>query len=75
MLKSNEGIYRDGKVELAEPAPAGASGRVIVTFLSEGSIDLAHRGIDGQQAAELRGKLSAFAEDWQASDMDSYDAL
>jgi hypothetical protein len=33
MVRSIEGVYRDGKVELLEPAPVGAEGRVIVTLV------------------------------------------
>jgi len=75
MLKSIEGVYRDGKVELLEPAPTDAKGRVIVTFLSGKSVDLAERGIDAGEAAELRHRLGAFAEDWDRPEMDVYDAL
>jgi hypothetical protein len=75
MLQSVEGIYRDGKVELLEPAPANANGRVIVTFLSLASVDLAEQGIDEQQAADLRRRLAAFANDWERPEMDVYDAL
>ena len=73
-MKSIEGIYRDGKVELLEPAPLDGEGRVIVTFLpSNGTIDLEKRGIDQQQAEDLRRRLSAFAEDWKRPEMDVYD--
>ncbi|HUT09253.1 MAG TPA: hypothetical protein VMY42_02050 [Thermoguttaceae bacterium] len=76
MLKSVEGVYRDGKVELLESVPEGTTGRVIVTFLAgAGPVDLGQRGIDRQQAADLRGRLAAFAEDWQRPEMDAYDAL
>ena len=75
MLKSVEGVYRAGKVELLEPAPADAEGRVIITFLAAESIDLAKRGISAGQAAELRHRLGAFAEDWDRPEMDVYDAL
>lgn len=75
MLKSVQGVYREGKVELLEPAPEGVAGRVIVTFLSDATaVDLPQRGIDRQQAADLRRRLSAFAEDWQRPEMDVYDA-
>ena len=75
MLKSVQGVYRDGKVELIEPAPEGVAGRVIVTFLSDATaVDLPQRGIDRQQAADLRGRLAAFAEDWERPEMDVYDA-
>ena len=76
MVKSVEGIYRAGKVELLEPPPHGAEGRVIVTFLSvPAAVNLAERGIDPAEAADLRRRLAAFAEDWGHSDMDAYDAL
>ena len=73
-MKSIEGIYRDGKVELLEPAPLDGEGRVIVTFLSKnGTIDLDKRGIDQKQAEDLRRRLRAFAEDWERPEMDIYD--
>ncbi len=41
MLKSVEGIYRDGKIELTElPSDVRAETRVIVTFLESRSTDL-----------------------------------
>jgi hypothetical protein len=75
MLKSIEGIYRDGKVELLEPAPSNADARVIITFLPTESVNLDQRGIDAEQAADLRQRLKAFADDWDRPDMDVYDAL
>ncbi len=76
MVRSVEGVYRDGKVELLEPAPTASEARVIVTFLpSENSVDLAARGIAPEQAADLRRRLRPFEEDWQRPEMDAYDAL
>jgi len=76
MLQTIEGIVREGKVELLEPIPEGAKGRVIVTFLENGdAVSLPERGIDEQQAADLRRRLIAFAEDWEAPEMDVYDAV
>jgi hypothetical protein len=75
MLKSIEGVYRDGKVELLELPDDVVESRVIVTFLSPGSVDLRCRGIDETQAAELRARLQAFAEDWESPAMEAYDAL
>jgi hypothetical protein len=76
MLKSVEGIFRDGKIELLEPAPQTGESRVLVTFLpANGSVNLADRGIDQQQAADLRKRLGAIAEDWQRPDMDVYDEI
>jgi hypothetical protein len=75
MLKSIEGIYKEGRVELCEPPPANLQGKVIVTFLEANDVDLAERGIDEQQAAGLRQRLKAFAEDWERPEMDVYDAI
>ena len=75
MLKSFEGVYREGKIELLESPPPDMEGKVIVTFLSAGSVDLAERGIDERQAADLRQRLKPFAEDWDQPEMDVYDAV
>jgi hypothetical protein len=65
MLKSVEGVFRNGQIELLEPAPTTEAANVIVTFLpSPVVVDLAERGIDPDQAADLRRRLSTFAEDW-----------
>lgn len=74
MLNSIEGVYRDGKIELLEAPPSNASGRVIVTFLIPSSVDLQARGIGQEQAADLRRRLSVFAEDWDRPEMDAYDS-
>jgi hypothetical protein len=76
MLKSVEGIYRDGKVELREVPDEIKVARVIVTFLPpRGPVDLRTLGITEAEAAELRARLQAFAEDWERPEMDIYDAL
>jgi hypothetical protein len=74
MLKTVEGIYRNGQVELAEtPEGVGGEARVLVTFLSSGAIGLRERGIDPSQAAELRGRLATFADEWDSPEMAVYD--
>lgn len=78
MLATVEGVYRNGKVELIEvpkelPANGSAAIRVIVTFLPSPYVDLRERGIDEVQAAELRARLTTFAEDWNSPEMDIYD--
>jgi hypothetical protein len=74
MLKSIEGIFRNGKVELLETAPPVSEARVVVTFLPElGAVDLTGRGISPAQAMDLRHRLSAFTEDWERPEMDIYD--
>jgi hypothetical protein len=76
MVKAVEGVFRDGKVELLEPAPAVGEARVIVTFLpARGEVDLPSRGIDSQRASDLRARLRTFAEDWSRPEMDVYDAI
>lgn len=74
MLKSIEGVYRNGKVELVEvPTDVRDETRVVVTFLGSPIIDLRARGIDGAHAADLRARLATFAEHWDSPEMDIYD--
>lgn len=76
MLNTVEGIYRDGKIELLETPPNLREARVIVTFLPKnGPIELKERGISKEEAADLRWRLQAFAEDWDSPEMDVYDDL
>jgi hypothetical protein len=76
MVRSVQGIYRNGKIELLEPAPSAEEARVIVTFLPDnGSVDLASRGINPTQAENLRARLKSMQEDWQRPEMDAYDEL
>ena len=76
MVKSVEGVYRNGKVELAEPIAEAEGSRVIVTWVyPPSSVDLRERGIDESQAADLRRRLAPFTEDWDRPEMDAYDEL
>jgi hypothetical protein len=76
VLRSVEGIYKNGKIELLEQPADDRPARVIVTFLLPGGeVDLRGRGIDDKQAADLRSRLKTFAEDWDRPDMDVYDAI
>jgi hypothetical protein len=76
MVKSVEGIYRNGKVELVEPLAEAEGSRVIVTWVhSADPIDLFERGIDESQAADLRRRLASFTEDWDRPEMAVYDEL
>ena len=64
VLKSVAGVYRNGKVELAEPLSEAEGSRVIVTFTeATGSVELRERGTDEFQAADLRRRLAPSAED------------
>jgi len=76
MVKSVEGVYRNGKVELIEPIVEAEGSRVIVTWIQpNGSVDLRERRIDESQAADLRHRLAPFAEDWDRPEMTAYDEL
>ncbi len=76
MVKSVEGVYRNGKVELLEPQDEADGSRVIVTWVhSSTAIDLRERGIDETQAADLSRRLAPFAEDWNRPEMAAYDEL
>jgi hypothetical protein len=73
--KTVEGIFRDGRVELAEIPRDVDEAKVLVTFLPQGAVILSGSGIDEGQAGSLRTRLSAFAEDWELPEMGAYDAL
>jgi len=74
MVKSVEGIYRNGKVELVEPLAEAEGSRVIVTWLHpETEVDLREAGIVESHAADLRHRLAAFREDWDRPEMAAYD--
>lgn len=76
MVKSVEGVYRNGKVELVEPISEVEGSRVIVTWMPVvHSVQLKDQGIDESQAADLRHRLGAFAKDWDRPEMDIYDEL
>jgi hypothetical protein len=76
MLTTIQGIYRDGKVELLETPTGVSEAHVLVTFLpSQGGIDLRAKGISEAEAAELRWRLGAAAEDWDRPEMDVYNDL
>jgi hypothetical protein len=75
MLQSVEGIYQNGKAELLQVPTDFDEARVIVTFLPKsGSFDLPSRGINQEQAANLRARLQSFAQDWERPDMEAYNA-
>ena len=74
MSKSVEGVYRDGRVELAEPpVDVPEETPVVVTFPEPGVVDLRKRGIDEGQAFELRSRLATFSAEWDDPAMDAYD--
>ena len=71
-----EGVYRNGKIELAQLPDEAEGSRVLVTWVrGTGSVELADHGIATEQAADLRHGLSTFAEDWDRPEMAVYDEL
>ncbi len=74
MLKTVEGIYRQGKIQLVElPLDIQDDTHVIVTFMVPKLIDLTSLGVDEDQTADLRARLQTFVEDWERPEMDVYD--
>jgi hypothetical protein len=74
MLTSITGVYRQGQIILTEqPSDLPDDTQVIVTFLTPQGVDLAVRGIDVSQAADLRARLHSFAAEWESPEMDVYD--
>ena len=47
--------------------------RKLLELSSRSTIKLQSRGINASQAADLRSRLSTFAEDWNRPEMDIYD--
>jgi hypothetical protein len=76
MVRSVEGVYRNGRVELMEPLAEAEGSRVIVTWVRPaGPADLRERGIDEVKAADLRRRLAPFADDWDRPELAAYDEL
>jgi hypothetical protein len=75
MMRTVEGVFHAGRVDLLEtPQELVGDIPVIVTFMDNAAgVDLRLRGIDLPHAADLRGRLSTFVEDWQLPEMDAYD--
>jgi hypothetical protein len=74
MLKTIEGVFRQGKIELQEtPEDVRDTTPVVVTFLESRPIDLRALGVDESRAADLRARLATFVEDWERPEMDGYD--
>lgn len=73
MLRSVEGIYRNGKIELAEiPDELDENTEVMVIFVPKKRFDLASIGMTREEAAEMRAQMESFIEDWDDPRMDIY---
>jgi len=75
MLKTVPGNFKAGVVHLNEPASDLPEGPVLVTFLQSGAKGPAAPSLTRAQAAELRGKLAAWEEDWNDPGMQAYDKI
>ncbi len=53
--------------------PARTLPVVVTCLMDTEGVDLHERSISPAQAADLRGRLSAFHEDWDDPEMDAYD--
>lgn len=81
MLQTIEGVYEDGRVDLVERPQNVGRARVIVTFLSSPNEPQSNTALPEPpqftpaELAELRAKVSAWDEDWNAPGMEAYDDL
>jgi hypothetical protein len=73
MIQTVQGIFRDGKVELLEKPTNIQEARVIVTFLPGDLVAVGEPSFTSEELADLRGKLEAWEEDWNAPGMEAYD--
>lgn len=73
MYKTVSGTCKGGIVQLGESIPGLLDGPVLVTFLDTTSEQPAAPNLTSSQIAELRGKLAAWEEDWNAPGMELYD--
>jgi hypothetical protein len=73
MLKTVSGMFKSGVVQLEEPVSGLPEGPVLVTFLERSDEDSCPPSLAPEQVADLRGRLAAWEEDWNAPGMESYD--
>ena len=73
MYKTIPGTYRSGVVHLAESLSDLPESPVLVTFLKTEASQANAPALTPEQTAELRGKLAAWEEDWNAPGMEAYD--
>jgi len=75
MLLTIEGVYENGRVDLTELPRDVSHAKVIVTFLAAETPVAVPPTFTPGEVAELRGKLAAWNDDWNAPGMEAYDAL
>ena len=78
-MQTVRGIYKNGQIEiLEEPDIHINQALVLITFLvdTQGNyVELSTRGINKEDAANLRKRLNCFVSDWNLPEMDAYDKL
>jgi hypothetical protein len=74
MLKTVTGIYDKGQIIIEQyPDNIQEGTQVIVTFLDSKNINLKSRGINKEEAQNIRDNLAVFADDWNREEMNIYD--
>jgi hypothetical protein len=73
MIQTVEGVFRNGQVELLEMPEHIKEARVIVTFLPTLTGPEGGPAFTADEIADLRGKLAAWDDDWNAPGMEAYD--
>jgi hypothetical protein len=68
MLRTIEGIYRDGALELLEPAPLQGTVRVLITFLEEQPEGVKKRGLPLLSVGQCPENFSLRREDLYGDD-------
>ena len=76
MIRTIQGMYRNGLIELVEKPANIEEANVLVTFLrDEQAVNLQERGFIREKAADLQARLKTFSEDWNRPEMDAYDEM
>jgi hypothetical protein len=76
MLKTVTGIYDKGQIIVEQyPDNIEEGTQVIVTFLDSKDKDiyLKSRGINEEEAKNIRDNLAVFSDDWNREEMNIYD--
>lgn len=73
MIQTVEVVFHNGKVELLEEPDNIEEARVIVTFLPPALGPEGGPSFTPAEVADLRGKLAAWEQDWNAPGMEAYD--
>ncbi len=72
MIQTVEGVFKNGTAQLLEAPVNISEARVIVTFLPNSIGPADGASFTPEEVADLRGKLAAWKEDWDAPGMEEY---